>query len=230
MTDVLASSPPRTTRRPGRPAASQTPCADGRSRLLEVAVTIFGQHGFDGASLRTIAEGAGLDPAMVSHHFGSKARLWQAALGAIVERQEEHAPTLRAIIGGAEPLVARMHAAIDFFIGLAAQRREVFLFFSRELHSPGWRLDALNTSLAEPFYRICEPLRQEAIDAGIVQSQHPAVFHTLVLGAICITLDSSPTITHLAGQEIDRPAITRALRAILQGHFPATPDAGGSAI
>lgn len=64
-----------------------------------MAVTIFGQHGFDGASLRTIAEGAGLDPAMVSHHFGSKARLWQAGLGAIVERQEEHAPTLRAIMG-----------------------------------------------------------------------------------------------------------------------------------
>ncbi len=40
----------------------------------------FAEHGFDGATVRVIASGAGVDPALVHHYFGTKQRLFMAAM------------------------------------------------------------------------------------------------------------------------------------------------------
>jgi AcrR family transcriptional regulator len=64
--------PARTGRRPG---ASGT-----RERILAAARAAFAEAGFDGATIRAIAAGAGVDPALVHHYFGSKQRLFVAAM------------------------------------------------------------------------------------------------------------------------------------------------------
>jgi len=43
-----------------------------RERILKEAERVFGALGFDGASMRQVAEAAGVPPALVSYHFGSK--------------------------------------------------------------------------------------------------------------------------------------------------------------
>lgn len=45
-----------------------------RARIRDAAITIFGEQGFD-ASVRVIAERAGVSPALVIHHFTSKQNL-----------------------------------------------------------------------------------------------------------------------------------------------------------
>ena len=49
-----------------------------REGILEEAERLFGAYGFDGASMRQIAEAAGVPPALVSYHFGSKEGLYRA--------------------------------------------------------------------------------------------------------------------------------------------------------
>lgn len=46
-----------------------------RARIRDAAIERFGRDGFDRATVRAIAEGAGASPALVLHHFGSKAGL-----------------------------------------------------------------------------------------------------------------------------------------------------------
>ncbi len=48
--------------------------------LLDAARTAFSEHGFAGASVRTIAAAAGVNPALVRYHFGSKAELFAAVI------------------------------------------------------------------------------------------------------------------------------------------------------
>ncbi|NHC46798.1 TetR/AcrR family transcriptional regulator [Motilibacter aurantiacus] len=48
--------------------------ASARARIRDIAIRQFGREGFD-ASLRAIAAAAGVSPALVIHHFGSKAGL-----------------------------------------------------------------------------------------------------------------------------------------------------------
>ncbi len=47
----------------------------GRARIRDAALRRFGDDGVDGTSLRVIADDAGVSPALVVHHFGSKAGL-----------------------------------------------------------------------------------------------------------------------------------------------------------
>lgn len=63
-------------RRPGRrPGASLT-----RDAVLGAAREEFGERGFDGATVRSIAGRAGVDAAMIAHHFGSKRQLFLATM------------------------------------------------------------------------------------------------------------------------------------------------------
>ena len=62
----------RTGRRPGN--------QDTREAILAAAREAFAEKGFDGASIRTIAAGAGVDPALVHHYFGTKDQLFLASM------------------------------------------------------------------------------------------------------------------------------------------------------
>jgi AcrR family transcriptional regulator len=64
----------RSGRRPGNP--------DTRDAVLTAARAAFAERGFDGATIRGIASTAGVDPALVHHYFGSKDKLFLAAIEA----------------------------------------------------------------------------------------------------------------------------------------------------
>jgi AcrR family transcriptional regulator len=53
---------------------------DTRQRLMEAALLVFAEKGFDGASVREIAKGAKVNQAMIAYHFGSKEGLYEAAM------------------------------------------------------------------------------------------------------------------------------------------------------
>ncbi|HEY2723536.1 MAG TPA: TetR family transcriptional regulator [Pseudonocardiaceae bacterium] len=65
----------RGRRRGRRPAGENT-----RAALLDAARVEFTERGFDGATVRVIAERAGVDPAMVNHWFGGKDGLFVTAM------------------------------------------------------------------------------------------------------------------------------------------------------
>ncbi|RBY83397.1 TetR family transcriptional regulator [Blastococcus sp. TF02A-30] len=50
--------------------------------MLAAARQLFADRGFDGATIRGIAAAAGVDPALVHHYFGSKDKLFLAAIEA----------------------------------------------------------------------------------------------------------------------------------------------------
>ncbi|GAB07475.1 TetR family transcriptional regulator [Gordonia amarae] len=90
-------------RRPGSP--------DTRGAVLASARTLFAERGFTGTSVRAVAEGAGVDAALVHHYFGTKRELFLAAvaipldpavvLGALhsVPRAQLGETVVRAVIG-----------------------------------------------------------------------------------------------------------------------------------
>jgi AcrR family transcriptional regulator len=67
----MATRSPRTGRRPAG--------AGTKAAILAAAKQLFGERGYDGASMRAIATAAGVDAALITHFFGSKANLLAAA-------------------------------------------------------------------------------------------------------------------------------------------------------
>jgi AcrR family transcriptional regulator len=70
----------RSGRRPGNP--------DTRESILTAARDTFADKGYDGASIRAIATAAGVDPALVHHYFGTKDKLFLAAMQAPMDPAE----------------------------------------------------------------------------------------------------------------------------------------------
>jgi AcrR family transcriptional regulator len=62
----------RAGRRPGK--------QDTREAILAAAREAFAERGYDAATIRQIATGAGVDPALVHHYFGSKDKLFAATV------------------------------------------------------------------------------------------------------------------------------------------------------
>jgi len=54
--------------------------ADKKEHILIVAERLFGEKGFDGTSIRDIAQKANVNLAMISYYFGSKEKLLEALL------------------------------------------------------------------------------------------------------------------------------------------------------
>ncbi|WP_412749414.1 TetR family transcriptional regulator [Krasilnikovia sp. M28-CT-15] len=72
------------TRRSGRRPGNQ----DTRQSILDAARAAFAERGFDQASIRSIAGDAGVDPALVHHYFGTKEKLFLAAMNSPINPAE----------------------------------------------------------------------------------------------------------------------------------------------
>jgi AcrR family transcriptional regulator len=71
-------------RGPGRPAGG----SDRRGAILDAARGQFAAKGYAGASVRGIARAAAVDPALVHHYFGSKDKVFVAAMELPVDPAE----------------------------------------------------------------------------------------------------------------------------------------------
>lgn len=87
------SSPPHPegapTRRPGRPRLEKGEGGDVRDRLLDAAVEIAVEQGFETAGLREIARRADVSPGMISYYFGDRQGLYQAMFERVFTRIRE---------------------------------------------------------------------------------------------------------------------------------------------
>lgn len=72
---------------------SMTEFNDKQLQIIETAEGLFAKKGFDGTSVRDIAEEAGINVAMISYYFGSKEKLLEAIfevkIGRVQVRVEE---------------------------------------------------------------------------------------------------------------------------------------------
>ena len=67
--------------------------ASARQRLLEIAVDVFGKHGFEAATTRMIAGEADVNIAAIPYYFNGKEGLYHAVVNYIVEKIEANTGT-----------------------------------------------------------------------------------------------------------------------------------------
>lgn len=109
-----------------------------RARIRNAALALFGRHGVAKTSVRAIAESAGVSPALVIHHFGSKDGLREACDTYVVEdliakNRELSGADLNGVMRQwlAEP--ERFRAAFDYLVRLILDGEEPGLALFAEL-------------------------------------------------------------------------------------------------
>lgn len=111
-----------TPRRRGRPRKGES---DARERILQAAAAEFESSGYDAATMRSIASRAGVDAALIHHHFGSKADLFAAVVEVPVRPDIALGEILAGDLEGAGEKIVRY--VIEAWDDPAARRRGVAL-------------------------------------------------------------------------------------------------------
>jgi TetR/AcrR family transcriptional regulator len=172
----------------GRPACS---AIAGSDALLKSARRAFAMRGFESTSVREIARDSGVDPALISHHFGSKEALWIA----VVEQIAQHAAPMIEATGKLRTADLtnrqRVERALGFFIDKVFSEPDVGLFFSTTATEQGERLDVLMERLLRPYHDVFVPLLVDAIDSGELAPNDPEILFAMLTNAVSKTVSYS---------------------------------------
>jgi AcrR family transcriptional regulator len=160
----------------------QKPNDGNRASLLKAAADAFAEAGFEGASLRAIADAAGVSYQLIAHYFGNKEDLWRATLDYLFERYLETGNGLAFDVSGNVRLQFRNH--IRLLLTDLLQRpqirkiwtQEYFASSERYTHAVEPKIEMLMKSLAQPYYR-------EVIRLGIVK-RYSAEEISILIGAV----------------------------------------------
>lgn len=127
---------------------------DTKTALILAAGELFAERGFDGASVRAIAEKAGANVAAVNYHFGSKEDLYVATLQHVI--QGDTGTPVRAFLESASTVCTPR--------AVRAVIREAALHTFSKLSSPDrpqWRFRLLMRAMFESPSGALDPLIDE---------------------------------------------------------------------
>lgn len=89
---------------------SPTPQREGTAAaLIQSARQLFARHGFEGTSVRAITAAAHANLGAITYHFGSKAALYEAALGSVIAPSRQR---IAAAAAGPGTPLQRVEAAV----------------------------------------------------------------------------------------------------------------------
>lgn len=134
-----------------------------RRALIEAALKLFGENGYNSVSTRTIADAASANIGSIAYHFGGKAGLRLAAAEFVAARiAATAAPVIETAHMPSDPdtAVAVMEAAIARFARFLVTSEEASVFAAfiiREVMQPGEIVDYLyDTLIGRAHTRLCQ--------------------------------------------------------------------------
>ncbi len=132
--------------RPVNANAEQT-----RRKILVAASELFAEHGYEGASVRQIASGAGVSLGMIRHYFGSKEGLYRACIGTAFEIYGNLGSHIaQGVAGGGDPRAVVADAVRRGFRFACDNRSACKLLLWDLMQRERWRNDLTDSEMM-PF-------------------------------------------------------------------------------
>lgn len=212
---------------PGRRRlAVQARGEDTRRRILESALDLFAAQGYEGASTRQIAEGAGVNLPAIQYYFGNKEGLYRAIIEDIVADTERHmagvSPRVRAALDdpAATPadLTELLCEMLETFVTLVTSGTQVEsrrLFFARAEveETPG--LDRLHDNGMRQIFNPCLALLARV--HGKSETDQEMTMRTMALIGQVVIFCSNNKRPILAATGFDDDSV-RLIKQIVREH------------
>ncbi|HEU5100930.1 MAG TPA: TetR/AcrR family transcriptional regulator [Roseiflexaceae bacterium] len=183
-----------------------------RQRIMRSAQALFAARGFEGVSLRDIAEHSGVTHGLIRHHFGSKENIWQAVVdGTFHEYLAVATSIVEAQVAGASTALQTVKEVSRTAIVLSGRYPEVMRLLLHAGVERGARLDYFMEQLA-PLRALMDPLIGAVQrDGGLRQFSHETFLLSLVMwGAMPFAMAAFSSelcdVDMLAEEQIERHA------------------------
>ena len=179
-----------------------------RKRILQAALTAFARHGFEGVSLRTIADEAGINHQLIGHHFGSKQDLWNAALEARFDDFQEFHEALSVASDLPDPRDQFRHCVktiVEFTIASpdipCIHYHEALINRSAEKNSD--RYQRLLEQQVTRYRTLTDRLLTQLQDTGVIAQMPVDDFRYVFQGAILHRIIVAKESEHFSGMPIE---------------------------
>ena len=154
-----------------RPSGRRPGDSGTREAIRAAAIEQFAARGYDRPSMRSIAQQAGVDPALVSHYFGSKHALFVD----VVELPFDPAVVIPVLFagGGRDGIGARLAGFLVSVLEQPAPRQRVIGLVRAATSEPEAARMVRDLLAREIFARVVEELRADdaQLRANLVSSQ-----------------------------------------------------------
>jgi AcrR family transcriptional regulator len=141
---------------------------DNRTRLLRAATDVFAEYGYEGASLRAIADTAGVSFQLIAYYFGSKEELWLATVDYLFERYLETGKGLGFTTSG--NLLEQFHNHLRLLLTDMLQRPQLRKIWIQEYlaDSPRYH-NVIRPKIKHLCDNLTVPYFTEVVRLGIVE-------------------------------------------------------------
>ena len=156
---------------------------DKKEIIISTAMKLFAQKGFEGTSVREIAAGADVNPAMISYYFGSKEKLFEK----LVEYKAGFLKGVFAELVNNTSLsqIEKVYIVIDSYVERMFHNPEFHHLLHRELsldRRPKMK-DAISEILLRNFISV-KTIVQQGIDSGEFNDVDPELTIASIIGTI----------------------------------------------
>ena len=209
-------------------AVRPTQAPDTRERILEAALQVFSERGFDGSTMRDIAARAGANVGLLQYYFGDKQSLWQAAVDRAFEDLERGLEELRANATAGDER-ERVRSLLRRYVRFVGRNPAFIRLMHDEGSRPGPRMRWLVDRHVRPIYETLTAwLARAQGDGDVPAGIAPLHLHYILVGAVGLVFHQAAECRRLTGEDPADEAFIEAHAAAVErvflGPLPARPE------
>lgn len=200
-----------TGQRRGRPRkrAEQQRSLETRGAILDAAIAEFAERGFDGASIRSIAERLGLQHPLITYHYRSKDILWRAAAEHAFTQIREQWDTSAPESADLSPL-ARLREEYATLFRYTVVFPEFHRFMRQETFTNNPRLKWVAETVLAPLLGRLIPQIVAAQQQGLLPKVDPILFHYMMVSLTATLSEFGPEMRVTSGLSAENATVIEA--------------------
>src|SRR6201988_510734 len=185
-------------RRQPRKRAEQQRSLETRATILNAAIAEFAERGFQGASIRAIADRLGLQHPLITYHYRSKDILWRAAAEHAFAQIRSEWDILAPEGSELSPL-ARLRQEYTTLIRYTVAFPEFHRFMRQEALTNNPRLKWVAETVLAPLLARLLPQIIESQKQGLLPSVAPILFHYIMVSLTATLSEFGPEMQVTSG-------------------------------
>jgi len=148
--------------------------------LIDCALEAFAAYGFEGATVRSIASSADVDPTLINYHFGSKLGLWRAVVDRIANQVE-------ALVERFSQM-GESSKMIDALVDEVCDNPNLAFFLIKEVSYRTDRFSYFFIALIAPLRDQMAPIIRQEINPDSPDNEKAELIHFLLMGAMVMAI------------------------------------------
>ncbi len=209
-----------------RAAAEPQWSGDTRNLILGAALQAFADKGFDGSSTREIAMAAGVNHGLIPYYFGSKEKLWRAAVDLAFEDIEGRQQAVFAdpSISDDRERAARM---IRAYVRFVARHPEFVRLMHEEGKRRGPRMRWIVDRHVKPLYEAITGLIERGQERGTLRiDTAPVHFFYVLAGAVGVIFHQAEECKRVSGVDPFDPRVVEEHARVVELLLLGPPSDG----